>query len=107
MNLIFASKLSKQCKLYFVERCNKLAARSFCALGNNDVEEIYKSEIADVWNLYKYREKIRFAVVGKVVSTKCAKSITVQIKRFKYHPKYNGQYIFKFIPLYKFHQALP
>jgi small subunit ribosomal protein S17 len=39
---------------------------------------------------YDERQKRRQAKIGEVISTKCAKTINVEIKHMKYLPKYNA-----------------
>lgn len=53
------------------------------------LEKDYEEEIADIMNVYDERKKRRQALVGNVVSTSCAKSITVRVEHEKYFPKYN------------------
>ena len=55
-----------------------------------DLEEEYKEEIADIWKEYDERKKRKQSKIGVVVSTKAAKSITVEIRNLKYFPKYRA-----------------
>ncbi len=54
-----------------------------------DIETEYQKEINDILNSYKYREERKQALVGKVVSTKCKKTVNVLVGHMKYFPKYN------------------
>ncbi len=49
----------------------------------------YKTEIEDILNEYENRLKRRQAKIGKVVSTKNAKTISVEIEYQRYFPKYD------------------
>lgn len=61
-----------------------MAPRCFSTL-----EEEYKPELEQLYAEYEKRMESRQAMVGVVTSTKCAKSITITIKKDKYIPKYN------------------
>ena len=56
---------------------------------STDIETEYQKEIKDILNTYKFREERKQALVGKVVSTKCAKTVNVLVAHLKYIPKYN------------------
>tara|TARA_A100001015_G_scaffold299997_1_gene384798 strand:- start:346 stop:804 length:459 start_codon:yes stop_codon:yes gene_type:complete len=49
----------------------------------------YAKEIADIMEGYEERKKRKQSLVGVITSTKCAKSITVQVEHEKFFPKYN------------------
>lgn len=53
------------------------------------VEEEYKVELEQLYKDYEKRMETKQALIGVVTSTKCAKSITITIKKDKYIPKYN------------------
>lgn len=53
------------------------------------IESEYSREIKDIEEAREEREKRRQSMIGTVVSTKNAKSITVQVIRDKFYPKYN------------------
>lgn len=55
-----------------------------------DVENEYKTEIEDILKKRALKVETKQFLVGKVVSTKCKKSITVQVINRKYYYKYNG-----------------
>ena len=54
-----------------------------------DVEAEYQREIQDIIHTADEKKKRRQSLVGIVVSTKCAKSITVEVYRDKLITKYN------------------
>ena len=58
-------------------------------LSSVSVEKEYQGEIQDILTQYEERKKRRQALVGEVVSVKCAKSITVRVEYQKYFPKYD------------------
>jgi small subunit ribosomal protein S17 len=60
----------------------------FSSLTN--LEDEYQAEIADVRAQYEERQKRKQSLVGKVVSTKAAKSVTIAVQRRKYVSKYNA-----------------
>lgn len=49
----------------------------------------YKEEIDAILASYKKKAETKQYIIGKVVSDKASKSITVQLQRQKYIPKYN------------------
>lgn len=53
------------------------------------METEYQGEIKDILTQYEERKKRKQALVGEVVSVKCAKSITVRVEYQKYFPKYD------------------
>ena len=53
------------------------------------LEMEYKKEIDDILTDYDERKKRRQSMIGRVVSTKCAKSISVLVAHQKFFPKYN------------------
>ena len=54
-----------------------------------ELEKEYEKEIDDILRGYEYRAERRQALVGKVVSTKCLKTINVLVSHDKYIRKYN------------------
>ena len=54
-----------------------------------EMQQEYSKEIADIMESYEERKKRKQSLVGIVTSTKCAKSITIQVEHEKYYPKYN------------------
>lgn len=54
----------------------------------DELREEYKTEIEDVMKKYDLIKSTKHSLIGRVLSTKCAKSITVAIHRRKYIPKY-------------------
>lgn len=65
-------------------------ARQMCGSSLSNLEGEYQSEISDIKNQYQERQKRKQFMVGKVVSTKCAKSVTIAVQRRKYVSKYNA-----------------
>jgi small subunit ribosomal protein S17 len=67
--------------------------KHFCSIPNTDNYEIeakeYEKEINYLNNVAEEKAKRRQFMIGKVVSTKCAKSVTVAVNRYTYIPKYN------------------
>lgn len=59
------------------------------AANTANLEEEYKSEVADILTEYENRQKRRQAKIGTVVSTKNAKTISVEIEYQRYFPKYD------------------
>lgn len=57
------------------------------------LEEEYESEMKEIWSEYDERLKRRQAKIGRVVSTKNAKTISVEIDHRKFFPKYNKHVI--------------
>ena len=55
---------------------------------SSELEKEYEKEIEDILRGYKYRAERRQALVGKVVSTKCMKTINVLVPHYKYIQKY-------------------
>lgn len=53
------------------------------------LEQDYQKEIKDVLHEYEERKKRRQAKIGTVVSTKNAKTISVEIQYEKFFPKYH------------------
>ena len=56
---------------------------------NKGLETDYKKEIDDILTDYDERKKRRQSMIGRVVSTKCAKSISVLVAHQKFFSKYN------------------
>jgi small subunit ribosomal protein S17 len=56
---------------------------------NFSIETEYKKEIEDIYREHEDRKKRKQALIGTVVSTKCAKSITIRVTHKKYNQKYN------------------
>ncbi len=50
--------------------------------------EEYKTEIEDIMKAKDAKEKRKQAIIGQVVSTKNAKTITIKVNRYTYIPKY-------------------
>ena len=48
----------------------------------------YEQEIKDILQMYSDRDKRRQCLIGKVMSTKCSKSITVKTHNKYFHAKY-------------------
>jgi len=57
--------------------------------GSIDLDVEYSDEVKDILTQYTEKKKRRQALVGKITSTKCSKSITVVVEHGKYFPKYN------------------
>merc|ERR1719231_121908 len=55
----------------------------------SDLEKEYEKEIDDILRGYEYRAERKQALVGKVVSTKCLKTINVLVSHDKYIRKYD------------------
>ena len=55
----------------------------------SEMQQEYAKEISDIMESYEERKKRKQSLVGIITSTKCAKSITVQVEHEKYYPKYN------------------
>lgn len=55
----------------------------------SSLEKEYEAEVKDILTQYEERQKRRQAKIGVVVSTRCAKSITVKYAYEKYFPKYD------------------
>ena len=55
----------------------------------SEMQQEYAKEIADIMHSYEERKKRKQSLVGIITSTKCAKSITIQVEHEKYFPKYN------------------
>jgi small subunit ribosomal protein S17 len=62
---------------------------SSSSVNSQNLEEEYKTEIADILTDYENRMKRRQAKIGTVVSTKNAKTISVEIEYQRYFPKYD------------------
>ena len=56
---------------------------------NLSIEAEYQKEIDNILKSYTFRSERKQALVGKVVSTKCLKSINVLVSHMKYVPKYD------------------
>ena len=54
----------------------------------DELREEYQEEIHSVMEKYDLQKRTKHSMIGRVLSTKCAKSITVAIHRKKYIPKY-------------------
>ena len=54
-----------------------------------ELEKEYENEINDILKGYEYRAERRQALVGKIVSTKCLKTINVLVGHDKYIQKYD------------------
>ena len=80
-------------------RGREVACRAFGGLGNpsasqqplgdNSLETVYHAEVKDILRDYDERKERRQALVGTVVSNKNRKSVSVQVLREKFFPKYN------------------
>ena len=55
----------------------------------SEMQQEYAKEISDIMQSYEERKKRKQSLVGIITSTKCAKSITIQVEHDKYYPKYN------------------
>ena len=53
------------------------------------LETEYQQEVDDILKGYQFRAERRQALVGKVVSTKCMKTVNVLVPHWKYIPKYD------------------
>ncbi len=53
-----------------------------------DVSKEFESEIKDVNAVYDEREKVRSHLIGKVISDKCSKSVTVEVFYENFVQKY-------------------
>jgi small subunit ribosomal protein S17 len=63
--------------------------RAFSSTSSDlDIDKEYAQEIADIENEYKERKKRKVSLVGTVVSTKNAKSVTIEVHRKVLIPKY-------------------
>ena len=58
-------------------------------LSSLDREADYKKEISDILHDYDERKERRQSLVGTIVSTKNQKTVSVQVLREKFFPKYN------------------
>ena len=56
---------------------------------DNSLETVYHAEVKDILRDYDERKERRQALVGTVVSNKNRKSVSVQVLREKFFPKYN------------------
>eukprot|EP00603_Paraphysomonas_imperforata_P001314 CAMPEP_0114431770 /NCGR_PEP_ID=MMETSP0103-20121206/10789_1 /TAXON_ID=37642 ORGANISM="Paraphysomonas imperforata, Strain PA2" /NCGR_SAMPLE_ID=MMETSP0103 /ASSEMBLY_ACC=CAM_ASM_000201 /LENGTH=116 /DNA_ID=CAMNT_0001601381 /DNA_START=129 /DNA_END=479 /DNA_ORIENTATION=+ len=54
------------------------------------LETEYSTEITDVMNTYEEHAKRKQFMIGRVISNKATKSITVAVQRRKYVSKYNS-----------------
>lgn len=66
--------------------------RHFSAIDNSStssIESAYEKEVKDVLIEYDERKKRRQSLVGTIVSVKNSKTISVQVSREKFFPKYN------------------
>jgi small subunit ribosomal protein S17 len=55
----------------------------------SEMQQEYAKEISDIMESYEERKKRKQSLVGIITSTKCDKSITIQVEHEKYYPKYN------------------
>jgi len=62
---------------------------SLRTLSSLDREADYKKEISDILHDYDERKERRQSLVGTIVSTKNQKTVSVQVLREKFFPKYN------------------
>eukprot|EP01041_Mallomonas_annulata_P000090 gene90-123_t len=89
--------LMKKSSLKLLSRSSPFISQSMTTVGSPfrlfsnipESDTSYQSEVEDLRNMYIERAKRRQSMVGKVVSTKCAKSITVQVHHDKFYSKYN------------------
>ena len=54
----------------------------------SSIQEEYKPEIEGILAGYEFKQKRKQALIGVIVSTKCAKSVTVKVFHKRIKPKY-------------------
>jgi len=58
-------------------------------VNSGDISSNYAKEVADILSDYEERKKRKQSLIGTVVSTSNTKTISVQVTRQKFFPKYN------------------
>ena len=83
------SNVSRSIAYLIQDRHFSSSAPSAPELPDSTIQKEYASEVKDVLGEYEERQKRRQSLIGTIVSTKNTKTISVQVMREKFFPKYN------------------